>query len=146
MKRSYIVPAVALVLLALGCEDVTNGGNAKVTPGKYAGIWNCTYTQTGTASPVTLVFDITMTHYGSQLSGRGKLQDGRNVNFSGTVRPGIDFSGVLITAAFSFTNYDIPSYTYDVNGRFTNDRTASGTANGRRGTGAGNFRFTMTKK
>ena len=81
MKRFYIVPAVALVLLALGCEDVTNGGNAKVTPGKYAGIWTCTYTQTGTASPRTLIFDITMTHNGSQLSGRGKLQDGRDVTF-----------------------------------------------------------------
>lgn len=146
MKRFYIVPAVALVLLALGCEDVTNGGNAKVTPGKYAGIWNCTYTQTGTASPVTLVFDITMTHNGSQLSGRGKLQDGRNVTFSGTVQPSADFTGVIITAAIRFTTSELPSFTYDVKGKFTTDRTASGTANGRRGTGAGNFRFTMTKK
>ena len=141
MKRFYIVPAVALVLLALGCDDVTNGGNAKVTPGKYAGIWNCTYTQTGTASPRTLVFDITMTHNGSQLSGRGKLQDGRNVTFSGTVQPSADFTGVIITAAISFA----PSYTYDVKGKFTNDRTASGTANGR-GAAAANFRFTMIKK
>lgn len=141
MKRFYIVPAVALVLLALGCEDVTNGGNAKVTPGKYAGIWNCTYTQTGTASLRTLVFDITMTHNGSQLSGTGKLQDGRNVTFSGTVQPSADFTGVIITAAIRFA----PSYTYDVKGKFTTDRTASGTANGR-GAAAANFKFTMTKK
>ena len=145
MKRFYIVPAVALVLLALGCEDVTNGGNAKVTPGKYAGIWNCTYTQTGTASLRTLVFDITMTHNGSQLSGRGKLQDGRNVTFSGTVQPSADFTGVIITAAIRFTTSEIPSFTYDVKGKFTTDRTASGTANGR-GAEAANFKFTMTKK
>lgn len=144
MKRSYIVPAVALVLLALGCEDVTNGGNAKVTPGKYAGIWNCTYTQTGTTGttrPVTLVFDITMTHNGSQLSGTGKLQNGRDVTFSGTVQPSADFSGVTIVAALRLN----PLETYDVKGKFTNDRTASGTAKGR-GAAAANFTFTMTKK
>lgn len=141
MKRFYIVPAVALVLLALGCEDVTNGGNAKVTPGKYAGIWNCTYTQTGTASPRTLVFDITITHNGSQLSGRGKLQNGREVTFSGTVQPSADFSGGLIVAALRLN----PLETYDVKGKFTTDRTASGTANGR-GAAAANFKFTMTKK
>ena len=145
MKRSYIVPAVALVLLALGCDDVTNGGNANVTPGKYSGVWTCTYTELNTAMPSTLVFDITMTHNGSQLSGRGQLQDGRNVNFSGTVRPGVDFSGVLVTAAISFTTHDVPSLIYDVNGKFTDDRTASGTANGRIAA-ALNYRFTMIKK
>ena len=145
MKRSYIVPAVALVLLALGCDDVTNGGNAKVTPGKYSGVWTCTYTELNTTMPSTLVFDITMTHNGSRLSCRGQLQDGRNVNFSGTVRSGVDFSGVLITAAISFTTHDVPSLTYDVNGKFTDNRTASGRANGRIAA-ALNYRFTMIKK
>ena len=141
MKRSYIVPAVALVLLALGCDDVTNGGNAQVTPGKYSGVWTCTYTQVGTTR--TLVFDITMTHNGSQLSGTGQLQDGtgRNATLSGTVRPSADFSGGLIVAAFRFNSLE----TYDVKGKFTSDRSARGTATGKGATTA-NFTFTMIKK
>lgn len=145
MKRFYIVPAVALVLLALGCDDVTNGGNAKVTPGKYSGDWICTFTNRYNRAE-KLTFDITITHNGSQLSGRGQYPepDRRNVTFSGTVRPSADFSGVYVTAAISFTTYDIPSYTYDVNGKFTTDRTASGTANGRGA--ARDYTFTMIKK
>lgn len=142
MKRSCIVPAVALVLLALGCDDVTNGGNAMAAPGKYAGVWTCTYTQVGIIRPA-LIFDITVTHNGSQLSGTGQLQDGtgRNATLSGTVRPSADFSGGLIVAAFRFN----PKETYDVRGKFTTDRTAIGTANGT-GTTTANFTFTMTKK
>lgn len=145
MKRLYGITAIAAVLLALGCDNVSNDIGNKNAIVDYSGTWTVTYT-TISLPKQSLTFDMVMKHKGSSLSGRGTLQDGRAMTFDGTLSTKIDFSGVVITASISFSpSQYIPRYTYDVRGKFTSDRFSSGTVTGRTAA-ANNFTFTMIKK
>lgn len=145
MKKLYGITAIAAVLLALGCDNVSNDIGNRNAIVDYSGTWAVKYTSMSSPSQ-SLTFDMELKHRGSQLSGRGTLQDGRATTLEGTLSTKVDFSGVVTTASISFSpSSTIPEYTYDGKGRFTSDRFASGTVIGR-SVGAGNFTFTMIKK
>ena len=145
MKKLYGITAIAAVLLALGCDNVSNDIGNRNSPVDYSGTWTVTYTNISSPSQ-SFTFDMELEHKGSQLSGLGTLQDGRAITLEGTLSTKVDFSGVVITASISFSpSSTIPEYTYDGRGRFTSDRFASGTVIGRTA-GASNFNFTMIKK